>query len=48
MHLSNCRMYLQGQNLMTITGYKGMDPETQSLTTLPPLRVVTAGIQFSL
>nr|WP_294994213.1 SusC/RagA family TonB-linked outer membrane protein [uncultured Sediminibacterium sp.] len=48
MHLSNCRIYMQGQNLLTITKYKGMDPETQSLTTLPPLRVITAGIQFSL
>lgn len=48
MHLSNCRIYMQGQNLLTITSYKGMDPETQSLTTLPPLRVVTAGIQFTL
>jgi hypothetical protein len=48
MHLSNCRIYMQGQNLMTFTNYKGMDPETQSLTTLPPLTVVTAGIQLSL
>jgi TonB-linked SusC/RagA family outer membrane protein len=48
MHLTNCRLYMQGQNLMTISSYKGMDPETQSLKTLPPLRVITAGIQLSL
>ncbi len=26
--LQNARLYLQGQNLLTISGYKGMDPET--------------------
>jgi TonB-dependent starch-binding outer membrane protein SusC len=48
MHLSNGRIYMRGQNLLTLTKYKGMDPENQSFTALPPLRVVTAGIQFSL
>ncbi|PSL48213.1 TonB-linked SusC/RagA family outer membrane protein [Chitinophaga niastensis] len=46
-HLQNIRIYLQGQNLFTITGYKGLDPETQRLG-LPPLRMMTAGIQVSL
>ncbi len=48
LRLSNCRIYMQGQNLLTLTSYKGMDPENQSLTVLPPLKVVTAGIQLSL
>lgn len=48
MHLTNCRIYLQGQNLFTITRFKGLDPENQSFTSLPPLRVVTIGIQIGL
>lgn len=46
--LKKVRFYLQGQNLLTITGYKGLDPETQSMMSLPPLRVWTAGLQLSL
>ena len=47
-HLQNCRFYLQGQNLLTFTNYKGLDPETQSLSSLPPLRLITVGIQVGL
>ena len=28
--LSNTRIYLQGQNLLTITGYSGIDPALSS------------------
>ncbi len=38
-------LYIHGQNLLTITKFKGIDPETQS--SLPVLRVVTGGIQVS-
>lgn len=48
MKLQNCRIYVLGQNLITITKYKGIDPENQSITSLPPLRVVTGGIEVSL
>jgi len=47
-HLQNFRIYFQGQNLLTITNYKGMDPENQSTQSLPPLRVFTFGIQITL
>jgi hypothetical protein len=46
-HMQTIRFYLQGQNLVTITGYKGYDPETQG-TVLPPLRTLTAGLQITL
>lgn len=46
--LRSCRFYTQAQNLLTITNYKGADPENQSLTALPPLRVWTVGIQLGL
>ena len=44
-HVKNVRFYLHGQNLWTITQYKGLDPETQSISSLPPLRVWTIGLQ---
>lgn len=49
----NCRVYVQGQNLLTITNYKGLDPETQTILTsnsssLPPLCVWTVGIHVGL
>lgn len=46
--LQNCRLYMQGQNLLTFTHYKGLDPETKSSLTLPPLRIFTFGIQVTL
>lgn len=42
------RIYMQAQNLFTITRYLGADPENQSLLVLPPLRTITAGIQLNL
>jgi hypothetical protein len=42
MHLQMARLYLQIQNLLTITHYQGLDPETGGLN-LPPLRMITAG-----
>jgi TonB-linked SusC/RagA family outer membrane protein len=47
-HLKDFRIYLHGQNLLTLTRYKGMDPENQSISSLPPLRVLTGGVQLSL
>lgn len=46
--LHNARLYIQGQNLLTITNYLGLDPETLSSTTLPPVKVVTVGLQIGL
>jgi len=43
----NCRLTLEGQNLLTFTKYKGRDPEFKTSGYLPPLRVITAGIQFT-
>ena len=40
------RVYAQAQNLFTITNYKGFDPESQGVAT-PPLRTITAGLQFT-
>jgi TonB-linked SusC/RagA family outer membrane protein len=45
--ISGVKIFLQGQNLFTITGYKGLDPETQTINLLPTLQVITAGIQVT-
>ena len=42
-----CEVFLRGQNLLTITNYNGLDPETLSRNTLPPLRFVTMGTRFT-
>jgi hypothetical protein len=42
-----CRIYMQAQNLFTITPYKGTDPETRNMYTLPPLRTIVAGIELN-
>jgi TonB-linked SusC/RagA family outer membrane protein len=47
-HLKYAKFYAQGQNLLTLTNYKGVDPETRNTTMLPLLRIVTAGIQLTL
>lgn len=38
-------VYLQGQNLWTLTNYKGPNPEQNSNTRLPQLRQLTLGVQ---
>lgn len=48
LHCSNARVYLQGQNLLTITGFDLIDPEVQNLNRTATMRTVTAGIQFEL
>lgn len=51
MGLHQARIFIQGQNLLTFTKYKGLDPETAFNVSysaqLPPLRVFTGGIQAS-
>ncbi|GAA4027215.1 TonB-dependent receptor [Flavobacterium cheonhonense] len=42
----SAKIYLQGQNLLTFTHYKGIDPENQSMSSLPPLKQFTLGVQL--
>lgn len=42
--MTSLQVYTQGQNLLTITNYKGLDPETLG-TQVPPLKMFTAGIR---
>ena len=47
LRLDLLKIYIEGQNLLTFTDYIGIDPESTALS-LPPLRVLTAGIQVRL
>lgn len=47
LHLQNMRLYAQGQNLWTVTSFYGLDPASPGSTLLPPLRVITGGIQVT-
>lgn len=43
----DANIYLQGQNLLTITNYDGFDPEQRNQNNLPPLRQLTLGLNLS-
>lgn len=47
MRMKQVRVFMQGQNLLTFTSYKGLDPETQNAYSLPPLRILTAGLHLT-
>jgi TonB-dependent starch-binding outer membrane protein SusC len=40
-----CDVFIQGQNLFTLTNYQGLDPETGTL--LPPVRLITGGMHLN-
>ena len=44
---ASCKLYFQGQNLLTFTHFKGADPENQSRGQLPTLRVLTVGMYLT-
>jgi len=46
--IGDLRAFIQAQNLLTLTKYKGLDPETQSLSNLPQLRSIALGFQITL
>ncbi|WP_432222957.1 SusC/RagA family TonB-linked outer membrane protein [Flavobacterium sp. TMP13] len=41
-----CKVSIQGQNMLTITSYKGADPEFKTAGFLPPLRIYTSSLQL--
>lgn len=48
MKFRDASVFINGQNIFTITNYEGLDPETRSLSTLPPLRMITTGVRVGL
>lgn len=45
--IEQLRLYIRGQDILTITNYRGADPETQSSLSLPPLRAWVGGISIT-
>ncbi|OMP74853.1 hypothetical protein BW716_33200 [[Flexibacter] sp. ATCC 35208] len=48
LQVKDAKLYVQAENLFTITSYEGLDPETQSHTVLPVLRTIRAGVTITL
>lgn len=46
--IGSLKIYLQAQNLLTLTKYPGSDPENQSFVALPPMKTIVAGIKLAL
>ncbi|MDM1391145.1 SusC/RagA family TonB-linked outer membrane protein [Myroides marinus] len=44
---TSLKLYIQGQNLWTITNYFGLDPEFGVMNRLPPLRTYAFGFQLT-
>lgn len=44
-HMEQVKLYIQTQNVFTISSYKGLDPEGQGVT--PPLSIWTGGVQIN-
>ncbi|MDI9257953.1 SusC/RagA family TonB-linked outer membrane protein [Flavobacterium sp. YZ-48] len=43
-----CRLNIQAQNLLTFTAYQDGDPEFRSFNYLPPMRVISLGVDVKL
>ena len=43
----NCKIGVQGQNLLTFTSFNGGDPEFKTAGFMPPLRVYTTSLQIT-
>lgn len=46
--LRSAKIFMNGQNLLTVTNYVGMDPENRTFNGLPPLKMLTVGLQVGL
>ena len=46
-YVQDIHLYIQGQNLLTLTDYFGLDPEFTSIGFLPPLKTWSFGIQLN-
>jgi TonB-dependent starch-binding outer membrane protein SusC len=47
LHLEGGSIYIQTNNALTITKFRLLDPETQTLTTLPPIKTFLIGFKLS-
>lgn len=45
--LKGCSIFINTNNLFTITNYLGLDPETQDYTAFPPTRTIVGGLSLN-
>ncbi|NRF41126.1 SusC/RagA family TonB-linked outer membrane protein [Pedobacter foliorum] len=45
--IKQASLNIQGQNVLTFSKYKGLDPESLSMLSLPPLRVFSVGLNLT-
>ena len=45
--MTACSFFMNANNLFTITGYKGIDPETQGFGGVPPVRTIVGGLSIT-
>jgi TonB-linked SusC/RagA family outer membrane protein len=46
-HLQGCTLYIRAENILVLTRYKGIDPETGGFGNMPPARIFTGGVSFN-
>ncbi len=46
--VASCKIFIRGENLLLISKYDGLDPDTPGLGTLPPQKTFVAGLQINL
>lgn len=45
--ITSAKIFVQGQNMLTFSNYFGLSPESSSLGTIPPLRIITTGFNIN-
>ncbi len=45
--MQGCNLFISAQNILVITRYKGIDPQTNTFGTLPPAKIFNGGISFN-
>jgi hypothetical protein len=46
-YIKDIKVFIQGQNILTLTNYFGMDPEITTTGYLPPLKTWSMGFQLN-
>lgn len=44
--IKSCKIFAHARNLFTWTNYQGLNPESKSVSSIPPLRLITVGGNF--
>ena len=45
--MKSCSLFIHANNILTITSYKGIDPDIQNFGGLPPTRTIVGGVSIN-